>query len=115
MNSGGVRSGSGGLNTLTADDAKAISELQGVNVTAPVVQARQQLVYGSINWNSDVFGSSADYLIARDWTIAQGNAFDESDVRQSRCVALIGSSTAETLFGNDNPIGQTIRIGRLKL
>ena len=111
-NSGGVRSGSGGLNTLTADDAKAISELQGVNVTAPVVQARQQLVYGSINWNSDVFGSSADYLIARDWTIAQGNAFDESDVRQSRRVALIGSSTAETLFGNDNPIGQTIRIGR---
>ena len=111
-NSGGLRSGSGGLNTLTADDAKAISELQGVNVTAPVVQARQQLVYGSINWNSDVFGSSADYLIARDWTIAQGNAFDESDVRQSRRVALIGSSTAETLFGNDNPIGQTIRIGR---
>jgi len=111
-NSGGLRSGSGGLNTLTADDAKAIAELDGVNVTAPVVQARQQLVYGSINWNTEIFGSTADYLIARDWTIAQGNAFDDSDVRQSRRVAIIGASVAETLFGDDNPIGQTIRISR---
>ncbi len=111
-NSGGLRSGSGGVTTLTADDAKAISELSGVHVSAPVVQARQQLVYGSVNWSSDIYGSTADYLMARDWTIAQGNVFDDSDVRQARRVALLGSSTANTLFGDENPIGQTIRIGR---
>ena len=111
-NSGGIRSGSGASNTLTASDATAIAELDGVNVTAPVVQAKQQLVYGAANWNSDVYGSTPDYLIARGWQVAQGTAFDDSDVRSSRRVALIGASVATNLFGDENPIGQSMRINR---
>ena len=111
-NSGGLRSGSGASNTLTASDATAIAELDGVNVTAPVVQAKQQLVYGAANWNSDVYGSTPDYLIARGWQVAQGTAFDDSDVRSSRRVALIGASVATNLFGDENPIGQSMRINR---
>jgi len=111
-NSGGIRSGSGASNTLTASDATAIAELEGVNVTAPVVQAKQQLVYGASNWNSDVYGSTPDYLIARGWQVAQGTAFDDSDVRSSRRVALIGASVATNLFGDENPIGQSMRINR---
>ena len=112
VNSGGIRSGSGASNTLTASDATAIAELDGVNVTAPVVQAKQQLVYGAANWNSDVYGSTPDYLIARGWQVAQGTAFDDSDVRSSRRVALIGASVATNLFGDENPIGQSMRINR---
>ena len=111
-NSGGIRSGSGASNTLTASDATAIAELDGVNVTAPVVQAKQQLVYGAANWNSDVYGSTPDYLIARGWQVAQGTAFDDSDVRSSRRVALIGASVATNLFGDEIPIGQSMRINR---
>ena len=111
-NSGGIRSGSGASNTLTASDATAIAELDGVNVTAPVVQAKQQLVYGAANWNSDVYGSTPDYLIDRGWQVAQGTAFDDSDVRSSRRVALIGASVATNLFGDENPIGQSMRINR---
>ena len=103
-NSGGIRSSSGASNTLTASDATAIAELDGVNVTAPVVQAKQQLVYGAANWNSDVYGSTPDYLIARGWQVAQGTAFDDSDVRSSRRVALIGASVATNLFGVKIPL-----------
>jgi putative ABC transport system permease protein len=111
-NSAGLRSGSGAVSTLTASDAVAIAELNGVNVTAPVVQAKQQLVYGAANWNSDVYGSTPDYLTARGWKIGQGTSFDDSDVRSSRRVALIGTSVASNLFGDESPIGQTMRINR---
>ena len=111
-NSSGIRSGSGAVSTLTVGDAQAIAELNGVNVTAPVVQGKQQLIYGAANWNSDVYGSTPDYLIARGWQIGQGVAFDDSDVRASRRVALIGASVASNLFGDENPIGQSIRINR---
>ncbi|PTQ88164.1 ABC transporter permease [Agitococcus lubricus] len=111
-NTGGLRTGSGGVSTLTVADATAISELAGVNVTAPVLQTRQQLVASGTNWSTEIFGSTPDYLIARGWQIQDGTSFDDSDVRQSRRVALIGATVAHNLFADDNPIGQTLRIGR---
>lgn len=111
-NTGGLRTGSGGVSTLTSGDAAAIADLPGVNVAAPVVQARQQLVVGAVNWSTDIYGSTPDYLVARGWQIGQGTSFDDSDVRQARRVALIGASVAENLFGDDNPVGQAMRIGR---
>jgi len=106
----GVRSGSGGGPTLNVSDADAIAELDGVTHVAPIHQGTQQLVFGPNNWSSLVVGTTPAYLDARSWTIVNGYSFSESDVRSASRVALIGRTAAENLFGDDDPVGKTIRI-----
>ncbi len=108
--SGGVRSGSGGAHTLTVGDAEAIAELPGVQATAPIHPGSAQVVYGPNNWNTSVIGTTPSYLDARAWQVTAGAAFTSSDVRSATRVALIGKTAAENLFGNEDPVGKTIRI-----
>ncbi|MDP2693871.1 MAG: ABC transporter permease, partial [Gallionella sp.] len=108
--SGGVRSGSGGAHTLTVSDAWAIAELPGVQAVVPIHPGSAQVVYGPNNWNTSVIGTTPDYLEARSWPVISGSAFTDSDVRSATRVALIGKTAAENLFGDENPVGKTIRI-----
>ncbi len=109
-NAGGLRSGGGGGPSLKLADGEAIAELAGVSRVAPVHYGRQQLVHGSNNWNATVVGTTPAYLEARAWTLTRGYPFSDSDVRSETRVALIGQTTADNLFGTDDPIGKTIRI-----
>jgi putative ABC transport system permease protein len=106
----GVRSGSAGAPTLNVADADAMSELDGVSNVAPTHQGTRQLVYGSQNWSTQVIGSTPAYLEARAWSIVDGAAFGDSDVRSATRVAVIGKTVAENLFGDENPVGKTMRI-----
>lgn len=106
----GVRTGSGGGYTLTVADANAIAELPGVQSVAPIHTGNAQIIVGSNNWNTSVIGTTPDYLDARSWSVSSGAAFTASDVRSATRVALIGQTTAQNLFGDENPIGKTIRI-----
>ena len=108
--SAGVRSGSAGGPTLTVDDAQAIAELDGVLNVAPTHQGSRQLVYGAQNWSTQVIGTTPGYLDARAWGLSGGATFGESDVRSATRVALIGKTVAENLFGDEDPVGKTLRI-----
>lgn len=110
QSSGGARLGAGNATTLTIDDAKTIRGLTGITAAAPVVPSSQQLVFESRNWSTQVFGSNPDYFVARSWQTAKGDLFDDSDVQSARRVAVIGSTVAQNLFGDDEPVGKTIRI-----
>ena len=108
--SGGVRSGSGEAHTLTVSDADAIGELPGIQAVAPIHPGNAQIVYGPNNWNTSVIGTTPDYLVARSWSIVSGAGFTQSDVRSATRVALIGKTAAQNLFGDEDPVGKTIRI-----
>ncbi|HCI15174.1 MAG: multidrug ABC transporter substrate-binding protein [Gallionellales bacterium GWA2_60_142] len=107
---GGVRSGSGGGYTLNVADAEAIAELSGVQAVAPIHTGSAQVVYGPNNWNTSVIGTMPGYLDARSWPVVAGSAFTDSDVRSATRVALIGQTAAANLFGDEDPVGKTIRI-----
>ena len=107
---GGVRTGSGGALTLTVSDANAIAELPGVQAVAPIHPGSAQIVYGPNNWNTSIIGSTPAYLDARSWPVVRGSAFTQSDVRSATRVALIGQTTAQNLFGDEDPVGKTLRI-----
>lgn len=107
---GGVRTGSGGALTLTVSDADAIAELPGVQFVAPIHPGSAQIVYGPSNWNTAIIGSTPAYLDARSWPVISGAIFTASDVRSATRVALIGQTAAQNLFGDEDPVGKTIRI-----
>ncbi len=109
---GGVRTGSGSAPTLNVADANAIAELDGVETVAPVHWGSVQMVYGPNNWNAWVQGTTPAYLDARSWPLADGAAFTDSDVRAATRVALIGRTVAQNLFGDENPVDKTFRIGQ---
>jgi len=109
---GGVRSGSGSAPTLTVADANAIAELDGVETVAPVHWGSVQMVHGANNWNAWVHGTVPAYFDARSWPIADGAAFTDSDLRAATRVAVVGRTVAQNLFGEENPIGKTFRIGQ---
>ena len=61
ISSNGVRLGSGGVATLTQDDAQAIAaECPSVALTAPTVRGGVQVVYGNNNWATNVQGVTPD-------------------------------------------------------
>jgi putative ABC transport system permease protein len=112
----GVRLGWGAAQTLTEEDARAIAlEVEGVVVAAPSVRGTGQVVVGSANWSTQFFGTTNDYLVARDWPLASGRAFEDAEVAGAGKVALIGQTTAQQLFGDADPIDQVIRIRKVPL
>ncbi|MDD4507288.1 MAG: ABC transporter permease [Sulfurospirillaceae bacterium] len=108
--SGGARMGSGGVQTLTASDATAIGELSSIAAAAPVASGTAQIVYQSANWNVQIIGTTPQYLQVRDWVLESGFGFGDSDVRGSTRVAILGKTVVKNLFGDENPVGKTIRI-----
>ena len=107
---GGVRLGTGAAPTLTLSDAQAIAELPTIAAVAPTVSGGAQIVYGQNNWGTQVLGTTPSYLEVRDWRLAAGYPFTDSDVRSATRVALVGQTVANTLFGEEDPVGKTIRI-----
>jgi putative ABC transport system permease protein len=107
---GGVRIGSGAAPTLTNADAQALAELSGVAAVAPVAPGTAQVVYGSNNWSTRIDGTTPAYLQTRGWSLAEGYAFTNSDVRSGTRVALLGQTVVQNLFGEEDPVGKVIRI-----
>src|SRR5881394_3616948 len=111
MSRGGFRGGFGSTGTLTREDYEAIRrEISGVNGASPEVRSFAQLAAGNQNVNSQMLGVGADYVDIRAWPIAQGANFTENDVRNANKVALIGQTTATTLFADADPVGQVVRV-----
>jgi putative ABC transport system permease protein len=108
--SGGVRMGTGAAPTLTTADADAIAELPEVAAVAPVLPGTAQVIYGPNNWSTVVAGTTPGMLVVRDWPLASGSAFSGADIRSAARTALLGRTVATKLFGDEDPIGKTIRI-----
>ncbi|MDE2118207.1 MAG: ABC transporter permease [Betaproteobacteria bacterium] len=108
--SGGLRMGGGATPTLTVADAQAIEELPSVAAVAPSSPGTAQMVYGPNNWSTQVIGTLPSYLTVRDWRLSAGFPFTDSDVRSATRVALLGQTVVNNLFGDEDPVGKTIRI-----
>jgi len=111
VNRNGVFSGFGGAGTLTVEDALAVqNEVPGVLAVSPEVRQSAQITAGENNWSTSVMGEGVDYLTIRAWPLAKGAMFNELDVRSAAKVCVLGKTTADSLFPDDDPVGKTIRV-----
>ena len=112
VTSGGLHVARGATPTLHLTDADAITHLPGVSAVAPGSMQAEQVVFGANNWSTSVLGTDPEYLQIRDWPLASGSNFSATDMRSAARVAILGQTVAQNLFGNADPVGQTIRIGQ---
>lgn len=112
----GVRQGNGSKRTVTEYDAYAIDQqVPAVQAADPGMGGWWQVIGGSKNWFTGLWGASHKHFEVRDHKVVAGRPFGELDVRGSAKVAVIGQTVSRKLFGDANPIGQTIRVNNVPL
>lgn len=112
-NSSGFLGGQDSSTTLTYEDMLAIQteeRINTINKVAADYSANAQVAFERNNTSVSVSGITPDLLEVRNIEVATGNTISQSDMELLNKVAVLGSSTAEELFGNDNPLGQNIKI-----
>jgi putative ABC transport system permease protein len=113
FNSSGVRTGWGGARTLTVEDAVVLPrQIPEVAMCSPQIEDRAQIIIGNQNWNTRYRGVSPEFFAIRRWNLLRGTFFTDYDVQNYTKVLVLGEEVATRLFGDENPVGQTVRMGR---
>jgi putative ABC transport system permease protein len=101
----------GAHHALTEDEAEAVlREVPGVQVSAPIIWGKVQVIAGNRHCGTTVWGNDSDYLIARDWPLSFGRSFNREEIVSGAKVAIIGQVIADKLFDGEPALGTTIRI-----
>ena len=113
----GVRSGLGGASTLTVEDAREIErKVDGVTGVTYGTRAVLQAVHEHQNWSTVVLGVTSSFPEIRDWPMAQGSFFTQSDEDTAAKVAVIGRTAADNLFERGEEIvGAQVRVKNVPL
>jgi putative ABC transport system permease protein len=112
--SGGLRTGSGGAQTLTSDDIRAMmTECPSVDLAAPTVRTSGLVVFGNMNWSTVIMGTTPELFAIREWGVTSGRSIEQQDVDGAAKVCLVGQTVAENLFGSDDPVGKIIRLKKV--
>jgi putative ABC transport system permease protein len=95
------------------DDARAIArEVSAVLYVAPSAGRSMLAVYANRNWNTTVTGVTDAYFAVRNLRIERGRMFSELEQASAQPVCVIGNTVREKLFGFQDPLGASIRLGR---
>ncbi|MDZ4261064.1 MAG: ABC transporter permease [Pseudomonadota bacterium] len=70
-------------------------------------------VFGNANWSTTVTGADAQFLTVRNWTVGSGRNFSSGELRAGAPVCLLGATVQRELFGQQDPIGNSIRLGKI--
>ncbi|MCB0502904.1 MAG: ABC transporter permease [Bacteroidetes bacterium] len=112
---GGVRQAGSAMETLTLEDFQAIKEhATFISYVSPVVNGSGQIINGSNNWPSSIYGVNPEYLNIKIVGLQSGSMFTDAEVKTAAKVAVIGQTVVENVFPDiDNPVGQMIRFNNI--
>ncbi|MBP37905.1 MAG: ABC transporter permease [Dehalococcoidia bacterium] len=105
--------GGGNSDVLSLEDALSLKDdvfAPDVRLVAPENSFSGSAVVGSESTFVNGVGITAEYLEARNLSIASGRNITNADVENIALVAVLGSEVSETLFGQRNPVGATLKI-----
>jgi putative ABC transport system permease protein len=105
---------SGPVDPFTIADVDAIKrEISGVAGVAPIATKTVLTVYSNNNWSTRVYGTDNNYFPTRNWEIGAGRPFTENEVLGGKSVCVIGTTIRDELFEDEDPLGASVRLGRV--
>ena len=103
--------GAGGrARPFTLRDAEALAHLPEVGALAPIATSSQTVIAGNANAATQITGSTSGWLDVANWTLASGRNFTGGEDNAGLAVCLLGQTVRQRLFGEEDPVGQTVRI-----
>src|SRR5262245_7342348 len=98
---------------LTEADGQAIArDAPSVRAVAPILTSREQVAFGGYGVATEVIGTNQGFLELRNWPLASGEVWSEQAEKTASRVCLIGKKVSADLFGDLDPVGRVLRIGR---
>ena len=98
---------------LTLDDARAIRrDVSAVAAVAPASSTTTLAIYGNTNWNTQVTGTTNEYFTVRGLALRAGRAFSDVEQQGGTPACVLGATVERELFGQQSPLGSTVRLGR---
>jgi len=116
QSSDGLRGAAGGATSLTYEDAQAlvVARLTTIVNISPELSRRTQVSAGRNNTNTQILGVIPTYIEVRKINLTSGNFISQQDVNSLSKVVVLGPQVVVDLFGEGvNPVGQTVRLGKL--
>ena len=109
--------GSAPAGGLVFDDAAAIADnIDGIQGVVVEMSSSETVKAGTVNIDSvTIQGTTPDFPSVRDMTLASGRFFTDDELDSKRRVAVLGSTLAEELFDEADPIGEVITVGDVKM
>ena len=108
---GGARSDSAPLKVADAEAIEA--EIRGVAAVAPTANSAAQAIAASHNWATTVTGSTNQFLVVRNWPLAEGRSFTDGEERAGKGVCILGDTVRREVYGGSDPVGSRMRLGHL--
>jgi putative ABC transport system permease protein len=97
--------------SFSLDDVIAVrNEIGAIRAVSATATRQATAVLGNANWGTMVTGTDNDYFAVKDWPLAAGRPFNETELRAGKASCILGETVRNELFGAQNPIGSQIRL-----
>jgi macrolide transport system ATP-binding/permease protein len=111
---GGVAQQQGATTRLSSEDVDLLRDkVQNVTAIAANVSGRVQLTFQNKNWNTQVQGTGPAYPTMHASEPQAGRFFTGEEDQKRATVAVIGATIVRELFGEQNPIGEMMKINKV--
>jgi len=94
-------------------DIAEISRIEGVESVSGENAKEFSVTVPGADLEIGIKGSYAFYLRTKSMTLNLGRNLNETDMQSKALVVIIGSSVAQSLFGSNHPIGETVKIDKI--
>jgi len=95
---------------FTENDVLEIQSLNGVFAATGGLNSTYTVVSEASDWSTDVRGIDTSYMKAQELEMDRGITISDFEIDSKAAVAVIGSSAARSLFPNQDPVGQRVKI-----
>ena len=112
---GPARGSGGDVQTLTLKDYEVIKEKTTlISYITPVVNGGGQVINGSNNWPSSIYGVNPEYLNIKVVGLQSGSMFTDAEVKSAAKVVLLGQTVVDNVFPDgEDPVGKMIRFNSI--
>jgi putative ABC transport system permease protein len=100
---------------LTVEDAAALLKLPGVLRTSPLVIGTTEINAAGKLREAMLVGTNDDYLRVRQMKIATGRFLTKDELGRGSAEVVLGAVIRSELFGDESPLGKTVRVGDRRL
>lgn len=102
----------GGVRVISEQTRQELEKIKGVEGVS-LYNARtysDQLFYRNAQFNGQIYGVDPHYTGVYGYQVKNGRGFTQQDFDQCRKVMLVDTNTASSLFGGEDPVGESVEL-----